>query len=56
MEIVDDVEDAVSHIHANGSSHTDAIITENGKGSSIIGQLSDPNGPMEHSRKMLFFL
>ena len=29
IELVDDVEDAVSHIHTFGSSHTDSIITNN---------------------------
>ena len=29
IEIVDDVEDAVDHIHRFGSSHTDTIVTEN---------------------------
>jgi len=29
VEIVDDVEDAINHIHAHGSSHTDVIITDN---------------------------
>lgn len=27
LELVDSLEEAVDHIHANGSSHTDAIIT-----------------------------
>ena len=31
MELVSDVDDAIRHIHAHGSSHTDTIITENGK-------------------------
>lgn len=31
MELVDDVEDAISHIHKYGSAHTDSIITENGQ-------------------------
>ena len=35
MEIVDDVEDAIRHVNAHGSSHTDAIVTENGKPSLI---------------------
>ena len=30
IELVDDVDDAISHIESHGSSHTDAIITENG--------------------------
>jgi len=30
IEIVDDVEDAIEHIHKHGSGHTDAIVTENG--------------------------
>lgn len=29
MEIVDDVQDAISHIHKFGSAHTDTIVTEN---------------------------
>jgi len=28
MELVEDVDDAIRHIHAHGSSHTDSIITE----------------------------
>ena len=31
IEVVDSVEDAIAHIHKYGSSHTDTIITENGK-------------------------
>ena len=31
MEIVDDVEDAIRHINVHGSSHTDSIVTENGR-------------------------
>lgn len=30
VEIVDDVDDAIQHINAYGSSNTDAIITNNG--------------------------
>ncbi|MBA0781785.1 hypothetical protein Gotri_002673 [Gossypium trilobum] len=29
IEIVDDVQDAIDHIHQHGSSHTDCIVTEN---------------------------
>lgn len=28
IEIVDDMEEAIDHIHLNGSSHTDVIVTE----------------------------
>ena len=28
MQIVDSVEDAISHINVNGSHHTDVIVTE----------------------------
>lgn len=31
VEIVDDTEAAITHIHRYGSSHTDVIITENGR-------------------------
>ena len=31
MELVEDVDDAIRHIHAHGSSHTDSIITEDGE-------------------------
>ena len=30
VEIVEGVDDAVHHIHQNGSSHSDTIVTENG--------------------------
>lgn len=35
IEVVRDLEDAVDHIHKFGSSHTDVIITENGKTSFV---------------------
>lgn len=31
MEVVDSMQEAVDHIHKYGSSHTDVIVTENGK-------------------------
>lgn len=31
IELVDGVDDALRHIHVHGSSHTDVIVTENGK-------------------------
>ena len=31
IELVDDVQDAVAHIHKYGSSHTDTIVTESSK-------------------------
>ena len=31
IEVVDSVQDAIDHIHKYGSSHTDAIVTENGQ-------------------------
>ena len=31
VEIVDDIDDAIEHINQNGSSHTDAIVTNNGE-------------------------
>lgn len=31
VEVVDGVDDAIRHILAHGSSHTDAIVTDNGK-------------------------
>lgn len=33
IEIVDNVEDAINHIHKYGSSHTETIVTENGNSS-----------------------
>ncbi len=31
IEVVDSMQEAVDHIHKYGSSHTDVIVTENGK-------------------------
>ena len=31
LEIVDDVHDAINHIHKFGSSHTEVVVTENGQ-------------------------
>ena len=31
IEVVDDIDDAISHIHKYGSAHTDTVITENRK-------------------------
>lgn len=31
IEVVDSVQEAIDHIHKYGSSHTDVIVTENGK-------------------------
>ena len=31
LELVDDVNEAIGHINKFGSSHTDAIVTENGE-------------------------
>ena len=30
MELVDNVDDAISHIHKHGSSHTDCIVSSDG--------------------------
>ena len=35
IEVVDNVQDAIRHIHVHGSSHTDVIVTNNGKHSSV---------------------
>lgn len=36
VEVVDSMQDAVDHIHKYGSSHTDVIITENGRGTKCV--------------------
>ena len=36
IEIVDDVEGAMQHIYKYGSSHTDTIVTENGKTCALL--------------------
>lgn len=36
MEVVDSMQEAVDHIHKYGSSHTDVIITENGKWPTVL--------------------
>ena len=40
IEVVDDIKDAIKHIHEHGSSHTDAIITANNeKASDFLRQM-----------------
>lgn len=39
IEVVDSMHEAVDHIHKYGSSHTDVIITENGKVPALCIQL-----------------
>jgi len=41
IEIVDDVDDAIRHINENGSSHTDAIVTNNDDNSSRFLKMVD---------------
>lgn len=40
IEVVKDLQEAVDHIHEFGSSHTDVIVTENGKFEHIFSSLS----------------
>lgn len=42
VEVVDSLESAINHINKYGSSHTDVIITENGKIHSLDLQLMAP--------------
>ena len=37
MELVDNVDDAISHIHKHGSSHTDCIVTSDGNYNDLPG-------------------
>ncbi|XP_046850990.1 delta-1-pyrroline-5-carboxylate synthase-like isoform X2 [Xenia sp. Carnegie-2017] len=41
MEVVDNVNDAIDHIHKHGSSHTDAIVTENDEAAQFFLQSVD---------------
>ena len=36
IEVVDNVQDAIHHIHTHGSSHTDVIVTNNGISDRIL--------------------
>ncbi|PIO15050.1 hypothetical protein AB205_0111070 [Aquarana catesbeiana] len=46
IEVVDGVEDAIEHIHKYGSSHTDAIVTENGAEVGISTARIHARGPV----------
>ena len=48
IEVVDSVEDAIAHIHKYGSSHTDTIITENGKFADQNGKFANQNGKLAY--------
>ena len=44
VKIVDDVQDAISHINHFGSHHTDCIVTENADTAALFMQLVDSAG------------
>ncbi|KAK3696879.1 hypothetical protein QZH41_003640 [Actinostola sp. cb2023] len=46
IEVVDDVEDAMHHIHTFGSSHTETIVTENGAEVGISTSRIHARGPV----------
>ena len=49
VKLVDDVDEAITHINAHGSHHTDAIVTENDRTAARFMQLVDSAGVYQNA-------